>query len=207
MSSKEVLLQQFFLETQQPEESVADYSIRIENLLRRATNKKQTEETTRHEMLCSKLWNGLRDPLLKNSSRYKYETETDFNKLRKEVRSIEQDLKTPRHITEGAKQLQQTTSSNITEKKLDEIFQQMKTMKISSRYKYETETDFNNLRKEIRCIEQGLLTSRPTTEEATKLHQTTINNTNEKKLDRIFQQMKKMRERMDGLEKKVYEAT
>ena len=129
MSSKEVLLQQFYLETQQPEESVADYSIRIENLLRRATNKKQIEETTRHEMLCSELWNGLRDPLLKNSSRYKYETETDFNKLRKEVRSIEQDLKTSRHITEGTKQLQQTTSSNTTEKKLDGIFQQMKTMR------------------------------------------------------------------------------
>ena len=55
VSSKEVLLQQFYLETQQPDESVADYSIRIENLLRRATDKKQIEESSRHEMLCSKL--------------------------------------------------------------------------------------------------------------------------------------------------------
>ena len=68
VSSKEVLLQQFYLETQQPDESVADYSIRIETLLRRATDKRQTEESSRYEMLCSKLWNGLRDPLLKNSS-------------------------------------------------------------------------------------------------------------------------------------------
>lgn len=129
VSSKEVLLQQFYLETQQPDESVADYSIRIENLLRRATDKKQIEESSRHEMLCSKLWNGLRDPLLKNSSRYKYETENDFNKLRKEIRSIEQDLLTSRHTTEEAKQLQQTTSTNNTEKKLDGILEQMKKMR------------------------------------------------------------------------------
>ena len=129
VSSKEVLLQQFYLETQKPDESVADYSIRIENLLRRATDKKQIEESSRHEMLCSKLWNGLRDPLLKNSSRYKYETETDFNKLRKEIRCIEQDLLTSRHTTEEAKQLQQTTSNNNTEKKLDGILQQMKKMR------------------------------------------------------------------------------
>ena len=129
VSSKEVLLQQFYLETQKPDESVADYSIRIENLLRRATDRKQIEESSRHEMLCSKLWNGLRDPLLKNSSRYKYETETDFNKLRKEIRCIEQDLLTSRHTTEEAKQLQQTTSNNNTEKKLDGILEQMKKMR------------------------------------------------------------------------------
>ena len=80
-------------------------------------------------MLCSKLWNGLRDSQLKNSSRYKYETETDFNKLRKEVRSIEQDLLTSRHTTKEAKQLQQTTSQNNTEKKLDSILEQMKKMR------------------------------------------------------------------------------
>ena len=122
------MLQQFYLETQKPE-SVADYSIRIENLLRRATDKKQIEESSRHEMLCSKLWNGLRDPLLKNSSRYKYETETDFNKLRKEIRCIEQDLLTSRHTTEEATQLQQTTTNNNTDKKFDGILQQMKKMR------------------------------------------------------------------------------
>ena len=80
-------------------------------------------ESSRHEMLCSKLWNGLRDPLLKNSSRYKYETETDFNKLRKEIRCIEQDLLTSRHTTEEATQLQQTATNNNTDKKLDGILE------------------------------------------------------------------------------------
>ena len=80
-------------------------------------------------MLYSKLWNGLRDPLLKNSSRYKYETEFNFNTFRKEIRCIEQDLITSRHTTEEAKQLQQTISSNTTEKKLDGMLEQMKKMR------------------------------------------------------------------------------
>ena len=80
-------------------------------------------------MLCSKLWNGLRDLPLKNCGRYKYETETDFNKLRKGVISIEQYLLTSRHTSEEAKQLQQTASNNNTEKKLEGIFQQMKKLR------------------------------------------------------------------------------
>ena len=65
VSSRQNLLQQFYLETQQADESVADYSIRIENLLRRATVSTQLHKGERHEMLCSKLWNGLSDPLLR----------------------------------------------------------------------------------------------------------------------------------------------
>ena len=45
--------------------SVADYSIRIENLLRKATRSRIISDEIRNEMLCSKLWNGLGDPLLK----------------------------------------------------------------------------------------------------------------------------------------------
>ena len=63
------------------------------------------------------------------------------------------------------------------------------------------------IRKDIRSIEQDLLTSRHTTEEATQLQQTTTNYNTEKKLDCILEQMKKMRKRMDGLERKFNEAT
>ena len=91
VSSRQVPLQQFYLETQGDDKSVADYSIRIENLLRRTTVSTQLHESVRHEMLCSKLWNGLRDPLLKNSSRYKFEIG------RRYIRAIEQDLVSSKH--------------------------------------------------------------------------------------------------------------
>jgi hypothetical protein len=43
-------------------------------------------------MLKSKCSSGLRDPLLKNSSRYKFDTIKDFDQLRKEIRAIELEL-------------------------------------------------------------------------------------------------------------------
>lgn len=134
VSSSEVLLQQFYLESQKADETVADYSIRIENLLRRATQKRIISESIRNEMLCSKLWNGLKDPLLKNSSRYKYDTEKDFNNLRKEIRSIEQDLSTsttssipPR--TKEATHLQQASQDAASSKQLGSILDEMKMMR------------------------------------------------------------------------------
>ena len=133
VSSRQILLQQFYLETQQEGESVADYSIRIENLLRRATVSTQLHESVRHEMLCSKLWNGLRDPLLKNSSRYKFDVIKDFNVLRVDLRTIEQDLVTSRHTTEETKQLQQNVlpqaQSSSTDKKIDNLLEQMKSLR------------------------------------------------------------------------------
>ena len=65
LSSNEVLLQNFYLVSQLENESIADYSVRIENLLRRATQNRPVDEVVRSEMLCARLWNVLRDPLLK----------------------------------------------------------------------------------------------------------------------------------------------
>ena len=83
VSSTEVLLQQFYLESQLENESIADCSVRIENLLRRATQNRPVHEIVRSEMLWARLWYGLQELLLKNSCRFKFETEKDCNKLRK----------------------------------------------------------------------------------------------------------------------------
>ena len=50
-----MLLQQFYLEFQLENESIADYSVRIENLLRRATQNRLVDEVVRSEMLCARL--------------------------------------------------------------------------------------------------------------------------------------------------------
>ena len=71
VSSRQILSKQFYLEAQLDHESVADYSVRIENLLRSATVSNTLVDSVKHGMLCSKLWNGLRDPSLKNSFFYK----------------------------------------------------------------------------------------------------------------------------------------
>ena len=91
-SSKEVLLQQFYLVSQFEHESIVDYSVRIENLLHRATLGRSIDASVQNEMLCAKLLNGLKDPLLKNSCCFMFETEKNFSRLMMYIRSVEQDL-------------------------------------------------------------------------------------------------------------------
>ncbi|VDI00952.1 Hypothetical predicted protein [Mytilus galloprovincialis] len=78
--SSEALLQKFYMETQKQGQSVADYGMRLEDIAQKAVEKDQ------------RVWSGLRDPLLKNASRYKYDTVEKFDQLLKEIRSIELDL-------------------------------------------------------------------------------------------------------------------
>ena len=81
--SSEALLEKFFKETQQPNQSVAEYGMKLESIIQSAA---------KNQMLKSKFWSGLRDPLLKNSSGYKFDTTKDFDQLRKEIRAIELEL-------------------------------------------------------------------------------------------------------------------
>ena len=71
--------------------------------------------------------------LLKNYSRYKFDVTKDVNVLRREIRQIEQDLLTSRHTAEDTKQLQhnvlQNTFSCSTDKKIDNLVEQVKTLK------------------------------------------------------------------------------
>ena len=50
VSSRQILLQ-FYLEAQNDDESVADYSVRIENLLRRATVSNTLVDSVKHEVM------------------------------------------------------------------------------------------------------------------------------------------------------------
>ena len=129
VSSRQILLQKFYLEAKHDHESVADYSVRIEKLLRSATVSNTLVDSLKHEMLRSKLWNCLKDPLLKKSSRYKFETVKDFNIFRRDIQAIEQDLLTSRHTTEEPKQLLQNVASPSTmDKKIDNLVDHMKSL-------------------------------------------------------------------------------
>ena len=93
-------------------------------------------------------------------------------------------------------------------------------LKISSQYTYETVKHFNQLGKKIRAIEQDLSVSSTTklisssatdnkeVQDVKQMQQYTADsNSTNQKLDRLLQQMKLLRERMDGLENKFKEAT
>ena len=124
VSSNESIIQQFYLEQQKENENVAQYSIRIENMLQKT--KDYISPITKNEMLRSKLWNGLRVPQLRNASRFKYEMERDFNRLRIEIRKIEQDM--PSKTIPKTASVQQQSVAKVDENQLEEILKRLKAM-------------------------------------------------------------------------------
>ena len=90
--SSEALLEKFFKETQQPNQSVAEYGMKLESIIQSAVEKGDVSIVAKNQMVKSKFWSGLRDPLLKKSSRYKFDTTKDFDQLRKEMQAIELEL-------------------------------------------------------------------------------------------------------------------
>ena len=66
--------------------------MRLESLLHTCIDRGDISHIARNDMLRTKLWSGLCNAELKNASRYKYDTVTDFDRLRIELRSIELDM-------------------------------------------------------------------------------------------------------------------
>ena len=125
--SNEALLQKFYMECQQPGQSVADYGLKLESILQLAVDKGQIAEASKNEMLRSKLWSGLRDPLLKNACRYKYDTIKNFDVLRKEIRAIELEFANASH-TNTDKIQHQSVMADSDSRKLDELMKSLESL-------------------------------------------------------------------------------
>ncbi|CAG2200836.1 unnamed protein product [Mytilus edulis] len=122
--TSEALLEKFYKETQQQNQTVADFGMTLESIIQPAVEKGDITFETKNEMLRSKFWSGIRDPLLKNSSRYKFDTVKDFDQLRKEIRAIELELLNSEKPT-SIVQHQPISSDSV---KLDDILKKIDRM-------------------------------------------------------------------------------
>ena len=52
----------FFKETQQPNQSVAEYGMKLESIIQSAVEKGDVSIATNNQMLKLKFWSGLKDP-------------------------------------------------------------------------------------------------------------------------------------------------
>lgn len=91
VATTERLKEQFYSARQKEGETIVDYSLRLENLL--CNSQLNLDRKSRDDMLRNRLWSGLRDQVLKNVMRYKFETELDYTSFRRELRLVEEDLK------------------------------------------------------------------------------------------------------------------
>lgn len=94
VASGEAVLQEFYTAEQSSEESVADWGLRLEDILQKAIDKGHVAENSKNEMLRSKFWRSLYSQDLKNATKIYHETIKEFEELRKKVRAEEYEMKT-----------------------------------------------------------------------------------------------------------------
>lgn len=90
--SGESVLQQFYCAVQTDGETVTSWGLRVEEILQKAIRKGHIHPEQRNNMLRTKFWRGLRSTDLKNATRMYFESESNFEALRKKVRSEECEI-------------------------------------------------------------------------------------------------------------------
>lgn len=123
VDTKEHLLAKFYSAKQEENEDVATWSCRLEDILSTAVDRRLVDSSNVNEMLRNMFWQGLK-PVLKDISGYKFEKITDFDKLRVEIRKLEQD-----HLQPTTKNTQchvtQTNSENTELKEMKTMIQSL----------------------------------------------------------------------------------
>ncbi len=126
----ETLLAEFYGARQGKSEDVTAWGCRLEDLLDRAMEHKSVPINDVNEMLRSRFWNGLNQKL-KDGSRHKFDTLTDFDKLRKEIRAIEKEhqLTDQFETSQQRKAQAKMTTASVDEsdsfKKLESVVSQL----------------------------------------------------------------------------------
>ncbi|CAC5373223.1 unnamed protein product [Mytilus coruscus] len=121
----EALLGQFYTARQREDEDVASWGCRLEDILRKATDRGKVKQEDTNSMLTSKFFEGLR-PDIKNIGRYKMDSVKEFDVLLKAFRIIEKEhnlgpkkettpekkstIKPKQQVTIENKQIQQLTA-------------------------------------------------------------------------------------------------
>ena len=114
------VMQSFDNENQKAAENLTTFACRLEALLQVAVENGHVTQVARNDMLRSKFWTGLRDEKLKILTRNKYDSILDFNRLLREVRSVDLELTASNFVPTPA-QVSQQQSCNTRKIKMTEI--------------------------------------------------------------------------------------
>ncbi|XP_060565290.1 golgin subfamily A member 6-like protein 22 [Ruditapes philippinarum] len=126
LSSQQIIFTEFYTAEQKPEESVAEWGLRLEEILLLASTKRFIPEKERKEMLKDKFWRSLYNIDIKNATRTSFESSDSFEVLRRKARAEENEIK----VTKQRRQTVQHNQMSTVEKdnKEDIIKQLMKKM-------------------------------------------------------------------------------
>jgi hypothetical protein len=116
VSTPELLLEQYYSSRQLPNETVAEWACRLEEILHKLEERGCPVVGQSISMLRSKFWSGLRDINVKNALRHMYDSHVPYDDLLVAARRAEQEA---RSMTAFSSQINAETTSY--QKLLDEI--------------------------------------------------------------------------------------
>jgi hypothetical protein len=116
VSTPELLLEQYYSSRQLPNETVAEWACRLEEILHKLEERGCPVVGQSISMLRSKFWSGLRDINVKNALRHMYDSHVPYDDLLVAARRAEQEA---RSMTAFSSQINAETTSR--QKLLDEI--------------------------------------------------------------------------------------
>lgn len=119
--SGQAILQKFYTDEQGDESCVA-YSMRLEDWIFQAAEKKALSEEAVTTTLTQKFWSGIKDENIKNALRHRYAT-LDFEQVLSEARAIEEESSS---VKKNKARSQQVTGSE--DSKLDILIKKMERM-------------------------------------------------------------------------------
>ena len=92
VATRESIMREFYTATQQQEESVTAWGLRLEEILQRAMEKGHIRSEDRNDLLKDVFWRGLRSEKMKNATRVHFNSISNFELLRRAVREEENQI-------------------------------------------------------------------------------------------------------------------
>jgi len=77
---------------QRPDEQVTDYGCRLETALDQVFEGSAFPQGNPSELLCERLWSGLRSESLRTNTRHKLDSADDYETFLRDVRQMEKEL-------------------------------------------------------------------------------------------------------------------
>lgn len=118
------VMKEFYSASQLPREDIMSWSYRLAELFDQAKKLGKVDDKDANDMLCDQFWSGLR-PDLQAGTEHKFDSIKDFDKLRLELRIVEQDRKLRSNGVESHKSIKMAVGSE-TNKESDKAVSELK---------------------------------------------------------------------------------
>ena len=92
VTTKGMVMQEFFNCVQGADESVTAFGCRLESLLQTAIDSGNLSQEAKNDLLRHKFWTSLQSERLKSQTRHKYDTIKNYDDLLREIRMVEKEI-------------------------------------------------------------------------------------------------------------------